>query len=191
MRRKGTIRQFPRIACLILLFLAIILSGAGNTPLVQAKDSFLVAVIDTDMVIRKSKTGSRARASIQERIKAVQNILNGYRADLQKLAEQLGGENSSLSDAERKRKELIYSEKVQKLQIETEKYNSELREVESDFREEYNKKIAEVSAAVAKRHGFSLVFEKGSTQGTMLVYYNKKGLDITNEVIKELDRRFK
>ena len=53
------------------------------------------------------------------------------------------------------------------------------------------KKIEAVTSVVAKRHGFSLVVDKGSDTTLKIVLYNRKGLDITNEVVKEFDRRYK
>mgnify|MGYP003325167620 CR=1 FL=1 len=44
--------------------------------------------------------------------------------------------------------------------------------------------------AVADRHGFSLVIDKGNEGTLNIVLYNRKGLDITNEVVKEFNKRF-
>jgi len=53
------------------------------------------------------------------------------------------------------------------------------------------KKIETATKAVAEKHGFSMIVDKGSDATLRIVLYSRKGLDITSEVVKEFDRRYK
>jgi len=52
-------------------------------------------------------------------------------------------------------------------------------------------KIEAATKIVAKRHGFDIVIDKGSKSTLKIVLYHRDGLDLTNEVIKEFNKRFK
>ena len=54
--------------------------------------------------------------------------------------------------------------------------------------DEYMKKIASATKAVAEKGGFALVVDRGSEQTVKIVIYNKDTIDLTDQVIKEFDR---
>ncbi|MBP8117406.1 MAG: OmpH family outer membrane protein, partial [Nitrospira sp.] len=54
--------------------------------------------------------------------------------------------------------------------------------------DEYMKKIAVATQAVADKNGYQLVLDKGSEQTVKIVIFNKDTIDLTEQVIKEFDR---
>jgi outer membrane protein len=159
--------------------------------LAAGKNSFRVGILDPQTVIEKSKAGSRALAALKEHAQARETVMKNDQKELEALQEELKEENSKLGEEEQKRKQERFSQKLQAWQKQGQDFQNELAQKQKDLVQEYMKKIEEATSAVASRHGFDVVIDKGSENTLKIVLYNKDGLDLTNEVVKEFDRRFK
>ena len=85
----------------------------------------------------------------------------------------------------------MFARKFQEFQKRGQEYQQELGLKQKELVQEYMKKIETATSTVAKRHGFSMVLDKGSETTLKIVLYSKRGLDITSEVVKEFDKRYK
>ena len=159
--------------------------------LAAGKDSFRVGVLDPQLVIEKSKAGSRALAALKEHAQARETVMKNDQKELESLQEELKAGESKLSEDEQKRKQERFTQKFQAWQKQGQEFQNELAQKQKDLVQEYMKKIEEATGAVASRHGFDVVIDKGSENTLKIVLFNRDGLDLTNEVIKEFDRRFK
>jgi outer membrane protein len=159
--------------------------------LAAGKDSFRVGVIDPQTVIEKSKAGSRALAALKEHAQARETVMKNDQKELERLQEELKEGEATLSEEEQKRKQERFSQKFQAWQKQGQEFQNELGQKQKDLVQEYMKKIEEATSAVASRHGFDVVIDKGSENTLKIVLFNRDGLDLTNEVVKEFDRRFK
>ena len=180
-----------RVSILLVFAWGILFGITAEYPQVFAADSFRVAVIDPQAVIEKSKAGSRALASLKEHAQARENVLKSDQKELEQLQQELQDSNAGLSEDERKRKQELFTKKYQEWQKRMQDFQVELNGKQKELVQEYMKKIEAATSIVAKRHGFSLVVDKGSDSTLKIILYSRKGLDITNEVIKEFDRRYK
>ena len=177
---------------MIFSLLGYLMEGPSTAEAAKAtKDSFRVAVIDPHKVMEKTKAGSRALALLKEHAKARDNVLKSDQKELERLQEELKAGEGTLPEKELKQKQEIFGRKFQDYQKRGQEYQTELGQKQRELVQEYMKKIEAVTSVVAKRHGFSLVVDKGSDTTLKIVLYNRKGLDITNEVVKEFDRRYK
>ena len=171
---------------------SVLLCSAGVAFSAKGKNSFKVAVVDPQAVIEKTKAGSRALAGLKEHQKLRENVLKNDQKDLERLQEELKQqEEKNIPEAELKRKQESFAKKFQDWQKRGQEYQMELSQKQKELVQEYMKKIEAVTSIVAKRHGFSLVVDKGSENTLKIVLYSRKGLDITSEVVKEFDRRYK
>jgi outer membrane protein len=159
--------------------------------LAAGKDSFRVGVIDPQTVIEKSKAGSRALATLKEHAQAREAVMKNDQKELELLQEELNDGSSTLKEDEKKRKQERFAQKYQAFQKQGQEFQNELAQKQKDLVQEYMKKIEEATSAVASRHGFDVVIDKGSENTLKIVLFNRDGLDLTNEVVKEFDRRFK
>jgi outer membrane protein len=159
--------------------------------LAAGKDSVRVGVIDPQAVIEKSKAGSRALAVLKEHAQARETVMKNDQKELERLQVELKDEISTLSEEEQKRKQERFAEKFQAWQKQGQEFQNELSQKQKDLVQEYMKKIEEATSAVASRHGFDVVIDKGSENTLKIVLFNRDGLDLTSEVVKEFDRRFK
>lgn len=164
---------------------------AGSSTVEAANDSFRVAVIDPHAVMEKSKAGSRALALLKEHAQARDNVLKSDQKELERMQEELKSAEGKLQEEDLKKKQENFARKLQEYQKRGQEYQVELANKQREIVQEYMKKIETVTSVVAKRHGFSLVVDKGSDTTLKIVLYSRKGLDITSEVVKEFDRRYK
>ena len=172
------------VSLTLFLCFSMILSAEG------AKNPFKVGVLDPQLVMEKSKAGSRALATFKEHAKARENVLKSDQQELERLQEELKKGEGTLTDEDKRRKQEELSKKFQAWQQRGQEYRRELAQKQQELNQEFMDKIQKAVGVVAKKHSFSLVVDKG-TQTTKIVLYNRKGLDITNEVIKEFNRQYK
>ena len=156
-----------------------------------SKDSFRVGILDPQAVIEKSKAGGRALTTLKEHAQARENILKSDQKELERMQEDLKATEGKLSEAEQKQKQERFAQKFQEWQKRGQEYQMELSQKQKDLVMEYMQKIEEATKAVATRHGFDIVVDKGSENTLKIVLFSRDGLDLTNEVVKEFDRRFK
>jgi len=183
--------QRSRQLCMVIIAGICALGLAGELALAATKNSFRVGVIDPQAVIEKSKAGSRALAGLKEHAQARETVMKNDQKELEKLQEELSAASSTLGDDEKKRRQERFAQKFQEWQKRGQEFQAELGQKQKELVQEYMKKIEEATSVVAKRHGFDVVVDKGSENTLKIVLYHRDGLDLTNEVIKEFNKRFK
>ena len=185
------IRRIPWTLLSILMAFILLEGMTANHSRAQAADSFKVAVVDPQAVIEKSQAGSRALALLQEHQKARENVLRSDQRELQRLQDELKEAEGTVPEAVLKEKQEAFGRKYQEFQKRGQEFQVELTQKQRELVQEFMKKIEDVTSVVAKRHGFSLVVDKGSDNTLKIVLFSRDGLDITGEVVKEFDRRYK
>ncbi len=172
-----------------LVLTIFVLSVVCGLPQAFAAKGFKVGIVDPQAVIEKSKAGKRALATLKEHATIRQKLLASDEEELKTLQEELQN-SKGLSEKERQAKQGLFQRKLQEYQKRGQEFQLELSQKQRDMVKEYMGKIEKATKAVADRHGFSLVIDKGSEATLKIVLYSRKGLDITNEVVKEFDKRF-
>jgi outer membrane protein len=147
-----------------------------------------MGVVDPQSVLEKSKAGRKALDGLKEYVSTRQKLLSRDEEDLRNYEKQLKEQSSKLSETEKKEKETQFRAKIQEYQKRAQEFNQELQGKQKELVDEYMKKIAVSTQAVAEKSGFSLVVDKGSEQTIKIVIYNKDTIDLTDQVIKEFDR---
>jgi outer membrane protein len=183
--------QRSKQICMIMIASLCALGFTGELALAAKKKSFRVGVIDPQAVIEKSKAGSRALAGLKEHAQARETVMKNDQKELEKLQEELQASKDKLSAEEQKRKQERFSQRFQEWQKRGQEFQAELGQKQKELVQEYMKKIQEATSIVAKRHGFDVVIDKGSESTLKIVLYHRDGLDLTNEVVKEFNKRFK
>lgn len=183
--------QRSKQLCMIMIASLCVLGFNGELALAAANGSFRVGVIDPQAVIEKSKAGSRALAGLKEHAQARETVMKNDQKELEKLQEDLNAASSTLGDDEKKRRQERFAQKYQEWQKRGQEFQAELGQKQKELVQEYMKKIEEATSIVAKRHGFDVVIDKGSENTLKIALYYRDGLDLTNEVVKEFNKRFK
>lgn len=162
----------------------------GTVAGVVAAD-FKMGVIDPQAVLEKSKAGKRALDGLREYVSTRQKLLARDEEDLRNYEKQLKEQSAKLGEAEKKEKEAQFRTRIQDYQKRAQEFNQDLQAKQKELVDEYMKKIAAATEAVAEKAGYSLVVDKGSEQTVKIVIYSKDTIDITDQVIKEFDRQNK
>lgn len=173
-----------------IMICTILFSALGLSTQVSAAPTFKVGIIDPQKVIEKSRAGKRALETLKEHATVRQKLLAKDEQELKSLEEKLR-QASSLSDSEKQSQQETFREKLQEYQKRGQEFQQELGLKQKELVLEYMKKIEAATKTVAEKHGFSLIMDKGSDATLRIVLYSRKGLDITSEVVKEFDRRYK
>lgn len=171
----------------LTMFLISIFCGL---PQALAAKNFKVGIVDPQAVIEKSKAGKRALATLKEHATIRQKLLKSDEEELKTLQEELQNAKG-LSEKETTAKKGTFQRRVQEYQKRVQEFQQELGVKQRNMVKEYMGKVEQATKAVADRHGFSLVIDKGSDSTLKIVLYSRKGLDITNEVVKEFNKKFR
>jgi len=149
---------------------------------------FKMGVIDPQVVLEKSKAGKRALDGLREYVATRQKLLSRDEEELRNTEKQIKEQASKLTDNEKKEKETSFRAKIQDYQKRAQEFNQELQGKQKELVDDYMKKIAVATQAVADKGGYQLVLDKGSEQTVKIVIFNKDTIDLTEQVIKEFDR---
>ena len=173
-----------------MLFFTLLLVSLGcGLPQAFAAKGFKVGIVDPQTVIENTKAGKRALETLKEHAEIRQKLLAADQQELKSLQEEFQN-SEGLSDKETQAKQGKFQRKVQEYQKRANDFQVELGNKQQAKFKELLLKIQAAVKAVANRHGFSLVIDKGNDATLKIVLYSRKGLDITSEVVKEFNKKF-
>lgn len=167
MRRIGLI-----VAAGVLLVLA--LSSAG-----LAADR--IGVIDLDLIMDESKAGKEANAILAAFVEERQQALIPIEARLEELAHALDNNEKPLDQAERASKESEFDALYEQYVAMVNQYEAEIEDALQSLRNQLLSDIGVVLQMVGDRGGFTLIVDVAN------VYYYRRTIDLTFEVIREYD----
>lgn len=142
-----------------------------------------IAVVDLNKCIRESLKGKRLYRRLEDKRDVLQRKVNQKETELKKLQDELKKQAMLLSPEALRKKRRLFERKQQEYRYFLEDAQDELRAEEARGIEKILGELRGVIAKIAKKNGYTLVLEK--SKGGVL--YNRVGIDITAEVIKEFD----
>lgn len=157
----------------------------------EAADTLKVAVMDQQAVAERTVAGKRALDTLKEFSMSRQRILAADNEELQQLEKELREAPADLSEAIKREKQERFRAKYEGYQRRLQDFQREIQAKQRDLDQEYQKKIKEVASDVAQKQGYAAVLDKGSDSTLKIVVYNQPGIDLTEQIIKEFDRRYK
>ncbi len=161
-----------------------------SLPYALAEESFQIAIIDPQAVLENSNAGQKALATLKEHVMVRQKLLETDEEEIQKLEQRLQvGTGRSETETQILQEQL--QSKVQVYQRRRQTFQQEVQEKQKTLMVDYMKKIEGATKTVAERRGFSLVIDKGNEAIMQIVIYSAKGMDITDEVVKEFNQTHK
>ncbi len=146
--------------------------------------AFQAAYIDMQAAIQATKAGKSAKSNLEKEFNKKKAELKKKESQLKKEADEFQKKASVLSDSSRAEKQAALQKKMMAFQQELQQSQLNIQKKERELTEPILKKIQDVIAKVAKKKGYSMVFEKASQS----VMWAKSDLDITDEVVKEFEK---
>jgi len=168
----------------VTLILAAVAAGAAVPPaMAQKMKPVAIAVIDSQRIGREAIAFKDAREQLQK-------IRAGYQSEVAKEEEKFRAEEQELA---RQRTVLTgeafdvrrrdFERRVTEVQRQVQERSRQLEQSFNDVRGEVGKVMLAIVTDMAKERDFALVIDKAQTA------YRADGLDITDEVLKRLDKK--
>ncbi len=152
-----------------------------------ASEKMIVGVMNQQTIIEKSKAGQKALEELKAYSSARQKIIASDEAELRELEKTV--QDANLKEEDRREKEGQLRGRFEAYQRRIQDFNREIQGKQREMVEEYSKRIGEAAQAVAQRRGYVAVLDEGSEGNVRIVIYHHASIDVTDEIIKEFDKR--
>ncbi|MEQ1723507.1 MAG: OmpH family outer membrane protein, partial [Pseudobdellovibrio sp.] len=151
-----------------------------------ASAEFKLAYVDVQRAIEKTAMGKKAKEEMKKEADKRNKDLEKKKADVDKMREDIEKKRSVLAEE-------AFAKRAEELQVEMQKFNqlaakaqSELQKKESELLEPIVKKMKVVIEKLAKEKGISMVIQ--SNQNAQIVLYASSDSDLTDELVKAVDK---
>jgi len=163
---------------IIFIFSFLLLSG-----LVYA-EPLKVGCVRVRKILQEYKEMQEGMASLRKIFQETQQEIEKKRRNIRELTVELEKKAILLSEDMKNEKREEIKKKIQSLESFATEARKSLQEKEKSLNERVIEKVKGIIHAVAKRKGFDLILNKSS----FLVLYAKDRLDITDLVLKDLEK---
>ena len=193
---KGLIlgNQYVGVVTWVILILMLLGSGCKfSSPTVSQKEASSVAsdlhigVMDMQWMLKQSKLGKQVTDALNNFMEDRQALIQLEQKELRNLESQLLRQGSVLSQSARQQREEEFRKRMGEYQQKVANVNQEVQAKQAELFSEFRENVDVLVKEVAKRKGLFLVVEKGENTTTD---YFEPSLDISQEVLEELNRRY-
>jgi outer membrane protein len=178
--RRGKMKKY-----LCLIFAIAVIDFLPT--LAIGSDYAKFGVVDIQRCISESIEGKRVFQELQGKKDAMQEKLDRKQNELLSLKDELEKQSMMLSVDAKEDKKKDFERKGREFKFLYEDLSEEMREAETEARNEILKELEEVVSDIGKRDNYLLIFER-RTSGIM--YLDKK-VDITDDAVEAYDRKKK
>ena len=183
-------KRFAIAAIFTLSVFGLVVAGGSA----GAADKILsIATVKVQEVLAKSVVGQAGQKTLQAKADSFQKDFQKEQDDLAELQKQIEMKSSVWSPDVRDEKEREYQRKLRALQTRSDDAKYELRQMEKKVMEPILKDLNDVIGDIGKKKAYTLIMVdegKGLASRVGLIYADDS-LDITDQVIKELDAKTK
>jgi len=169
---------------LIVVGMALLLAGCAKP---MTKIDGTIGVIDPQRILDQTNAGKKAKDNLLTYSKNRQALIELEAKELRRMQEDAERQRSVLSpDAFRERGEQ-FQRRAQEYQQKVAELNREVQDKQKDVLDGFRDKVDAVVAKLAKRLGLQIVLDKSKGGPTI---YSAETLDLTNDVIEEINREY-
>jgi len=153
------------------------------TPVLAQKIGF----VDLQKALNMSTAGQKAKEEISGKFKSYQDELSSRQEELKKLKEDLEKQAILLSEDARAQKERDFQRKLKDFQRFAKDVEEELQQKDAFHTRQILEELQEIISTIGKKEGYTVILER--TESSVL--YGDESVDLTDQVIKELNSRKK
>ncbi|MDN3595911.1 OmpH family outer membrane protein [Zunongwangia endophytica] len=164
----------------------IIAIGAVAISLISCNQE-KTAYVDTTRVIQDYKEMKDVESKFEARRDSLTQLITGPQQQFQQEVQEYQQGMSSMSASQRQAKEQELQQKGQQLQQQQQMIGQQLRTDSDSAIEEVVDKVKDFVADYGEENGYTYIF--GSNESANIMYA-KEGLDITDEVLEELNKTY-
>tara|TARA_A100001388_G_C28603498_1_gene419308 strand:+ start:90 stop:680 length:591 start_codon:yes stop_codon:yes gene_type:complete len=163
------------------LIVATLVPAAGPT-FAQGATSPGIGIVDVQRVLRDSKASKSIRPTIDNMRKEFQKQVSEQEQSLRQAEQELSRQRAILAPEAFAQKRRIFSEQARDAQKSVQKRRRDLDRAFNETKNEILKSLIVVAQEVATEKKLNILIEK------RFVFISAKKLDVTDEIIKRLDK---
>jgi len=165
----------------ILLILGLLFSSLAHGAELK------IGYVDLQKALNESEGGKKAKADLDEIIKAKQMVIDKKGKELEKLKNDLEKQSALLSEDAKKARQEDLDRKMRDFQRFVQDAQAEVKKREAEFTDELLKDLRKIIENIGKEEHYTLILEK--VEGFVL--YADKAIDLTDKVIKKYNENMK
>ena len=169
---------------------AMVLALAGVGP-AEAAPPIKVGVIDRGTILERTNMGKRVLEEIRAFSASRQKIIAADDQELKRLETELREQDPGVSEDVKREKQEKFRSKLDAYQRRVKEFNQEIQDKQKVLADDFQRKIDEVASAVAHKAGYAMLLDKGNNATLRIVLYHRESIDLTDDVVKEFDKRYK
>ncbi len=182
-------RRLRRTTGVLITAVAVSALGSGLWPppaRAQAAPA-KIAFVDVQRVLARASGGVAAREQLEREKAAMQKQVDGHRAELEKLRDELEKKGQLLAADVRREKQETLERKVRDVRRLVDDLQKELQKKEQELLARVLQDITGVVQRVGKEKGYTLIVERRGAS----VVYGAPEADLTEEIIRVFDEESK
>jgi outer membrane protein len=149
-----------------------------------AAEASKIGVLNIQRCINESNEGKRISASLQKEIETMQQKYDKAQKELAELQKEIEKQNLMLSLDAKENKQKEYTKKNRELTYLNEDLSEEASKAETNAKQRVLQVLDVIIKNIAKQDSYDLIIEASSSG----VLFSSNTLDITDQVIKELNK---
>jgi len=150
-------------------------------------ESLKIAYVDMQRALNQCEAGKEAKRQFAAELEKIQKEFAGKQKDLEKIKEDLEKRGSVFSENVRQQKERDYLAKMRELQRLQRDYDEDLRRKDRELSERILRNLEAIIKKMGEEGQYTLILERNQPT----VIYISNVLDLTEEVIKRIDKKQK
>ncbi|RZO36159.1 MAG: OmpH family outer membrane protein [Rhodospirillaceae bacterium] len=166
---------------IVFLIVATLVPAAGRT-FAQGAASPGIGIVDVQKVLRDSKASKSIRPTIDNMRKEFQKQVSEQEQSLRQAEQELSRQRAILAPEAFAQKRRIFGEQARDAQKSVQKRRRDLDRAFNETKNEILKSLIVVAQKVATEKKLNILIEK------RFVFISAKKLDVTDEIIKRLDK---
>jgi len=142
-----------------------------------------IGVLNMKRLQQNSVKFQKIRESLKEKYNSLQKKLDGERAQINKIEEELQKQSMMLSLDAKEDKEMELGKRTRHYKYMYEEVTQEMKNAEFEATRKVGKEIEKIVEKIGETEGYTVILEEGTVG---LIYYNN-AIDITDRVTKSYD----
>lgn len=142
-----------------------------------------IAVIDIPSIMREAKVAKSLNSQMDVRRKKYRDEIAGLETGLEKTQKELLEQRKVLSEDDFKRKREDFEKRVKDVQALVQKRRQQLDSAEAEASKKVVEHLVQIVGTMAEKNSYQVVLHRSS------VFLADKSLDISAEVVKQLDAK--
>ena len=174
-----------KLAVITGLFISLCGAGTG----LAAQKALKIGTLDYQKVVENSKEGQAALATIKAKESGFEPQVKEMQNELRTLAKEIEKKSSVWSEEVSFKKKREFEKKKKDYEERLKDMSGEMQLLQKKAMDPILKEMRNAIREIGKREGFSIIIFNSPGNPNNILLYADESLDISDMVVKELDRR--